>query len=650
MKRYKNKLNGYSLVELLLAIGIFGIMSSMLIFLVIDATRTLENTRDRSKASQLTQDIYTSLKLIKSKGWFELAKHTNDGPKHVEYVSGRYVIVDGEISQGELTYSFTINEIQRDINRQIVDIEGTNDPHTRMISINISWIDRIGKTHTINPNLYVNDWNTNSITWTTQLEFDTGIYTDTMSINEEGGEVSLQTMLYSDWCNPSPPNEENSYEIPGNGVPKTLSTYNDTVIMGSGDNASGDPFIKLTAIEDLATNMPVVSDQQLLVTNYKTNDIFLLNNTTALLATDTNSSEVLILELNSTLNQIGYFDIPTNTDGNTISGYDTRGFVTAANNLISFDISTILGSSSQPILQTVSLGGLANKTTATDIFVDEQYIYLTLSEHDNEFVIYEHTPTISLVAQADLGDLNATALFISEDKTKAFIGTENSTTANEFYILDISNKSNISVLASQDLQGMSVNALVSIDDRVMIGGVGGQEYQVLNIENLQTPTTCGSLTLGVSINDMSLVQTANSNYTYVLTTDGYLQFIRGGKGGGGIGGDGYIESGGYLSEIYDSGTDTSVYYVLSIQADIPTGTSPEVQPSLHVQLRSSNDPTMAGSIWMGPDGTSNTSFDSDGVFYLPTSLYGRYFQYKANFTSDTVNTPLLKEIIINYEK
>ncbi len=644
MKKYKNNLKGYSLAELVLAIGIFAAISSMLVLLVVDATRTLENTRDRAKASQLTQNIYSSLKLIKSKTWYELAIHTNDGPKHVEYISGEYVILDGEISQEELTYSFTINEVQRDINRQLVDIGGTTDPHTRLINIIVSWVDRIGKVHTINPKMYVNDWNTNSITWTTQLEFDTGIFTDTMSINEEGGEVSLQTMLYSDWCNPSPPNPENNYELPGNGVPKTISTFNDTVIMGSGDNASGDPFIKVLATENLDTNMPVVSDQQFFETTYKTNDIFLLDDTTALLGTDTNNSEVLILELNSSINQIGYFDIPTNTDANAISGYEDRGFVTAGNSLISFDIATILGSSSQPILETVSLGGLANKTTATDIYIDEQYIYLTLSEHDNEFMIYQHTPNISFVGQANLGDLNATALFISEDKTKAFIGTENSSTLDEFYILDISNKSNISFIASRDLQGMSVNALVSIDDRVMIGGVGGQEYQVLDIENLQTPLTCGSLTLGVSINDISLVQTENSNYTYVLTTDGYLQFIRGGKGGGGIGGDGYIESGEYLSEIYDSGSTTSVYYVLSLIADIPTGTF------LKTQLRASNDASMIGSTWVGPDGTLNTYFDSSGVSYLPTSIYGRYFQYKTSFTSDTINTPLLKELIVNYEK
>jgi len=110
-----------------------------------------------------------------------------------------------------------------------------------------------------------------------------------------------------------------------------------------------------------------------------------------------------------------------------------------------------------------------------------------------------------------------------------------------------------------------------------------------------------------------------------------------------LSGDGYIESGGYLSEIYDSGSNTSVYYILSIGANIPADTF------LDIQIRASNDSSMTGSTWSGPDGTSNTNYSSSEIFYLQTSIYGRYFQYKASFTSDTENTPLLKEIIINFK-
>jgi type II secretory pathway pseudopilin PulG len=641
MKFLNKKLKGFSLVELILAIGVFATISSSIIFLFIDSTQTLDNTRTRSVTTNLIDEINTALLLIKNQSWQNITLNTDDGEKHLEFISGEYQIVDGEGSYKNLTYSFNITNALRDPLGNLVETVGDLDPHTRVINMTISWNDSLGKSYTITPKIYLNDWNTYSLIDTTTDDFNLGSHTNTYVENLSGGEVSLETMLYSDWCNPSL--STNTYSLPGNGVPKSISTFDDIVIMGSGDNASGDPFLKIVATEDPNTNMPVVTDEQTLSTGYKTNDIFLLNNTTALLATDTNSEEVLILELNSSINQIGFFDIPANTDADTVSAYSDVGYVTEANNLRSFDLSSYSGGRSE--LESVSLGGQANKTHATDIYADDQYIYLTLEEHTNEFVIYEHTPNISLVGQADIGDINARALFISEDKTKAFIGTENSTTLDEFYILDISNKNgNYPILNSHDLGGMSVNALVSIDNRVMIGGQGGQQYQVLDIENMSTPTTCGSLTVGVTINDIALVQTTISNYTYVLSDDGVLRFIRGGLGGGGAGGNGYVENGEYISQIFDTESILSQYFIITLQRTLPSGTN------LQLQIRASDNIDMSGSSWTGPDGTSSTYYEGDEIYNIPMGLLGRYFQYKAVFTSDTVNTPLLEEIIINYEK
>ncbi len=179
----------------------------------------------------------------------------------------------------------------------------------------------------------------------------------------------------------------------------------------------------------------------------------------------------------------------------------------------------------------------------------------------------------------------------------------------------------------------------------MIGGLGGQEYTVYDITDELNAYKCGGLEVDTGINMITLVKKSISLYTYILTgnSNAELQIIKGGPGGGGPDGEGYVEAGEYLSEIHDSVSDSSVYYILSLDADIPTGTS------LKIQFRASSDPTMAGSTWVGPDGTSNTYYDSAGVFTLPT-LAGRYLQYKVIFSSDTINTPLLKELVINYEK
>lgn len=640
MKKCKNHLKGYSLAELVLAIGIFAAISSMLVLLVVDATRTLENTRDRAKASQLTQDIYSSLKLIKSKTWYDLAIHTNEGPKHVEFLSGQYSIVDGETGQNGLTYSFTIDEVQRDIDRNIVDTGGLNDPHTRLINISVSWVDRIGKIHTITPQMYLNDWNTNSIVWTTQEDFDTGIYTETMSEMYEDGEVRLFSMKYSDWC--SPTLSLSQHNLTRSGVASALFTIGDYVYMGTGENASGDAFAKVSIIGE-----PPKLEELGTYNGYKVYDVFGLNGY-SLLATDSNSAELVILDISSASGIYTVFttlDLPNpKTKQKYVYVYEDTGYITHDNNITLFNLTTLQQGVAPQILTTLNIG--ASGSAISDIYVDAEYIYVTLQNSTSDFFILENTPPYSLLGQIDIGSMNVTSLFISEDLTRAYIGTENNI-GNEFFILDITNKNTTyPVVISADLGGTSVKALVSADGRVMIGGDNGQEYTVYVVEDELNMYQCGGLEIDSGINMLTLVKKDPALYTYILTGDSLkeLQIIKGGPGGGGPEGEGYVEAGEYLSKIYDSGTQTSIYYVLSLTTEIPTKTS------LQIQLRTSNDSSMTGSTWMGPDGTSNTSYGASGVYELPTSLYGRYFQYKAVFSSDTINTPLLKELIVNYEK
>ena len=83
---------------------------------------------------------------------------------------------------------------------------------------------------------------------------------------------------------------------------------------------------------------------------------------------------------------------------------------------------------------------------------------------------------------------------------------------------------------------------------------------------------------------------------------------------------------------------------MSLKSTVPDKTT------LQIQLRASNTLDMSGVTWEGSDGTSSTYYEGFNIFNITSNLIGRYFQYKAVFTSDTVNTPLLEEFIINYEK
>jgi type II secretory pathway pseudopilin PulG len=635
MKVSRKILKGFSLAEILLAIGIFGIISSSLILLIVDSTRTFENIQARYKATLLTQEIKDSILILKKQGWYNIARHTDGGEKHLEYIDGTYEIVDGEGAQGNLTYTFTVTQAQRDPSRNLVETGGTIDPHTRVVEITINWVDRLGQTMSISPRMYLNDWNTNSLLHTTLEDFLPGDNTYTLVQNISGGEVRLQSMFYADWCNPSL--SMTSHDLPGQAIASSISTYDTTVLMGTGGNASGLPFLKAT----VSGEPPTVTIDSSYSSSDKVNDVFVQNNI-ALLATDSNAKEVIILNISSApFTEIGYFDAAGPQDGTSVYKYGNKGFVTHGNTLSTFDLSSNNGS--RPLITSVNLGA-----TASDIFADESNLYITLTGSTSDFVIYQHTPTLTKIGEINLNTADAKGVFISEDRTRAYVITTVNDTS-EFYIINIANKTNPTVISSFDTVssgGLSPTTVAAIDNRAILAGTGGEEYTVLDITNETTPTRCGGLQINTGVNALSLVKQGINHYTYVVTKDSNSEFkiIRGGPGGGGADGNGYLPNGTYTSSIFNSGSDTSTYYLLGLTSTIPENTS------LMVQLRTSNTPDMAGASWRGPDNTGNSFFSTTGVYDLDSLFTGRYFQYRALFESDTVRTPLLEEIIVNYEK
>ena len=139
----KKKLEGFSLTEIVLSIGLFAVMSSFLIFLMVDATRAYENIEKRTNAANLTRDIYSALKFVKSEEWFGISKETDGGEKHIEFVDGTYSIASGPGIQNSLNYFFTVSYTYRNSLGEIVSEGGTLDPHTRTVDINIQWRDRL---------------------------------------------------------------------------------------------------------------------------------------------------------------------------------------------------------------------------------------------------------------------------------------------------------------------------------------------------------------------------------------------------------------------------------------------------------------------------------------------------------------------------
>ncbi len=655
MRKNKGKIKGFSLSEILLAISLFAIISLMVTFIVIDSTKLLENISTRNKTSEMIEEIYNALLILKSESWYNVARYTGEGEKHFEYDSdtNKYSIEDGENTKNDITYSFTVEDVMRDSERNIVESGGSIDPHTRLINITMSWYDRLGRLRTSNQKLYLNDWDTLSVAYTTKEDFLPGSHDQTIAIDLSGGEVRLQRRFYSDWCRPelSLNKDLSEYDIPGAATPRSVFAQLGHAYLGTRGEPQGEPFTKLN-IEGV--DPPVVSVEGVF-SGYNVNDIFIVDHY-AFLATTDNSKEVVILDISShPYTEIGYFNAPGNDDALTVFVDGNVGYVGQGKYIRSFNLNQYTGS--RPEIGSVNAVSLLFQLVGvvSKIKVLDGYLYAVLDWDWYELAIVDvrNPAKMKITSQTSVNNQQVYDMELSEDGTRAYFGTSHSSSEKEFFIMDTSQKSGKRpIIASIDTPNTTIKGISIVQEGnrkfAIIVGIGGQEYQIWNITNEKTPTKCGGMEINSGVYDIDTIRDSYTNaFSYIVTGDHDKEFkiIRGGPGGGGEDGYAYYDEGTYLSQPFDSTSNTAEYYILEIKTEIPPETS------IEIQVRASNNSNMSGATWVGPDGTSSTHFSTSGIYDLPSGLKGRYFQYKVFFISNDIEeSALLEEIIINYDK
>ena len=642
MKYFKKKLKGFGLAELVLAIGIFAMISSTLLLLVIDSTRTIDNVRTKTNATYLIEEINSTILMLKNRSWFDVISHTGGGLKHFEYIAGEYQIVDGVGEKNGLNYSFSIESVNRDVSGMLVSSGGSTDTHTRVVSISVDWLDKSGKLHTVTPKLYINDWETNSIIQTTYADFSVGLHSDTLTVTNDDGEVRLRSVLYPDWCNPGL--SINEYDIPGNANSRSVFARPGHAYLGTTGSSTGEPFTKLN-IEGVD---PPILTVEGTYSGHTVNDIFVTDNY-AFLATATDSKEVIILDISSVpYTEVGYYDAPGSSDANSVYVDGNIGYVAQGRTVRSFNLSSYNGSRAS--IGSITIGWFIS--TVSKIAVQDGYMYAVLNWDWYELAIVNvsNPANMSITSQTSVNNQQVYDMYVSPDGTRVYFGTNSSSSENEFFILDTTQKSGSRpIIASVDMGGTTVRGIAVVEDGnvVILVGTGGTEYKVYVTEDEAHPEYCGGMEINNGIYDIdSNLDTQGNAFSYIITGDYTDEFkiIRGGPGGGGELGYGYVASGVYTSPALDSESADPRYYVANVVADIPSNTS------IRVQFRASANSSMTGAIWMGPDGSASTYFTNEVGYNLPESLLGRYIQYRIEFSSDTINTPLVREVVIYYEK
>jgi hypothetical protein len=653
MKRifHKKLVKGFSLAEILLSVGIFAILSSSVMFFAIDSIRANKNSSLKTTSSLYFQEYFNALMDNKDFLWGSLVDNTDKGQKSLQYQNERYQIVDGSQTKDGMKLYFTVNNIYRDTQGNIVTSGGTLDQHSRQINLTSEWVDILNSPVSYSSAIYVNDWNTLDIKQTTNTDFLAGTLNDIIITNNIDGEVQLGYIIFPDWCRPTLAISE--FDLPGSAVSKTIfATAAGKAYLGTAGTSST---ISMTKLNIQGVDTPSIAVEGTFA-GYKVNNVFVAGNY-AYLATTNTSKEVVIVDISHTpYAEVGYFNATGSTVANSVYVVGNVGYVATGKKVQTFNLTANTGSRAKLGEVTMLLNPIPGATSSaiiSQIVVVNNYIYASLWDDYDELAIANATnpASMTLTSSTSVNNQQTLDIFVNSTGTRAYFGTTASSSEREFFILNTTSKTNPTVIGRYDSNGMNVDgiAIIDADKRAILVGNGGEEYQAVDITTETAPTRCGGMQLNSGIFDIdSVLDTQGNAFSYIVTGDTTKEFkiLRGGPGSGHEDGYGFPATGEYISSAIDSTSTTSRYYTVQWTASIPTGTALKIQLRSGTSLSDLNTQT-----FIGPDGTASTYFTSQEPTVIPASLSGKqYIQYKVFFESDTFQTPILSDIKFNYQK
>ncbi len=632
---------GQSLVEIVLAMGLAAILLPALLTGLVSSRQGKAQQAQRTQAVYLLNETVDAVRSVREKGWTGFAV---DGTYHTATSSGSWVLASGSATINGLTQSVSIGDVNRDSTGTIASSGGTLDPSSKKVDIAISW----GQPYlsTVSASLYMTRYlDNNSFTQTTVADFNVGTKSGTTITNTSGGEVTLGAGGHGDWCSPNLTLA--ALDLPKSGVANALTAIEGRAFAGTGDNASGVSFANV----NITTTYPPVASINGTFDGYKTNGIFGETNY-AYLATDNHSKEIVIIDLNQNQNgkyvEVGYFDAPGNGSGNSVYVSGSTGYMISGSNLYSFNLSSKSGS--RPQLGSVSLAG-----TGTKVFIVGTYAYVAIGSSSTQLQIINisNPSSMSVVGQALVSGQGAQDVFVNASGTRAYLATSSSSSQKEFFIIDVSTKTgNRPTVGSYEAQGMNPKGVTVVtNNKAILVGTGGEEYQAIDIATESNPTRCGGLTISAGVNGVSSVIQSNGDvFSYIITGDSSSEFkmIEGGPGGS------YVPSGDFTSSAFDAGYSTA-FNRFDVSVNRPIST--EVKFQVAVSQAVSGSCSGASFNFVGPDSSLATFFTTSvtsGVqgfsFSIPPNINpGRCFKYKAFLsTTDPTANPIFYDITVNY--
>ncbi len=678
--RLNNHSYGQMLVEVLLALAITAIMMPALLLSFVASRQGKVQQNQRLDATMLATEAKTAVRTVSELGWSFIS---TNGTYHPALINNTWSLASGTESVNGFSRYITIEDVYRDANGNIVSFGGILDPSTKKVTVTVSWNSFIPSS--VQSTYFVGRTDNTALIQSSYDDFNVGIKTNVQVTNLQGGEVKISTNTKGQWCKP----QLSSATIDLPGTPNAVTAVEGHIYVSTGAQAvsSQDSFAHIL----VANTDPPTFSLAGKIKGYKTNDVF-GESSWAYVATSNDTKEGVIINLNTfddqpnkIYHQEGYLNTTTDggnsdsTDANTVFVLGNRAYLTAGNYLYIFDITTRSGTHTkigkriQFANSGDTAGGIYVKNLSGSIYafiaiqgstVEELKIAEVTNSNDNNH--WKIVGSINIEPNNCSTLESGKAIFVNPAGTRVYISSTNDANFKEFFVIKTENKTAPELAGGiatnppctngggYESNGMDPEQSVVVslqENRVILVGLNGEEYQVLDMTNENNPSRCGGMQYNTGLYGVAAVRESDGDaYAYIITGDNprKLKVVQGGPDGP------YLEAGTYESSVFDIGS-SATFNRFDANADLPDPAKTKIQYQVAIA-----DPGVSGQcsdatyVFIGPDGTSNTKFatssalplNNDGAGYENP---GRCLKYRAYLlTTDYNVTPTLTDILFNF--
>ncbi|MBU4369712.1 hypothetical protein KKG58_03025 [Patescibacteria group bacterium] len=497
-----------SLIELLIALGVFVLVVTAINFLSLDTYIADRAGGERTQATFLAKEGIEAAISISDNNWEDL-------------ILGEHGLT---ISDGNWVFQGTEDDFSDQLTqgRRVITIEEDANCNTncRKITSEVTWQLTSARPQTVTLVTYSTNLVSHNWLQTLLTDFNLGKRNSVQTTETGDGEVKLS--LVGDWNDAS---VLTNFNADANGDIRDIFIDNNiayVITMNNGGSGEKEFFV-LDISDNSNENITLLGSTELGTELGDDARSIYVSGNYAYIASDANNAELMVVRLTD-YTLINQYDVPVNVNGLNVFVVDDIAYlVTNVNNQEEFYALDV----SNPEGEITQLGSLEIGATINEMDISDGYAYLATEGNNKELTVVRLTDITEVNTFDIAGNGDMTSIQIVGDI--AYMGRESSGEA-EFYALDITDPEGIiTEINSIDLGGDDVETIFIYGDSAYVG-TDNADKEVIIID-LNTYTESGFIDLTGSNYVYTIV--AHGAHIYIGTTnnDYEIEILRGAQGG-----------------------------------------------------------------------------------------------------------------------